>query len=227
MIDEYHGGSNSRPAILSSMCITIPSSANVGHSRSIPAWVWLTETPVRLLTAAGLISLMLWSLQLFLMQSQSWNWMIFNLVFAVLPASAFGVVLSYMPLWLKVTPLRYVNYGMLFILILASQLVFHLSIYFGESPGLFYLSLLLIVWAVCLKFVKNFLASSFQRHRLFEQGVFAALLMGGALGVLLTVLSLTERLEGQHYYWLAGLFYLLPLVIFLLNRAIRDTQRIP
>lgn len=227
LIDGYHGAAAYHLAILSPMCITIPSSANVGRSRSFPAWVWLTETPVRLLTAAGLFSLLLWLIELLLLQGQSWDWMIFDLMFAILPASLFGAVLSHMPIWLKVTPLRYVNYGMLFFVILATQLVFHLSIIFSGSPGPFYLSLLLITWIACLKLVKNFLSSSFQRRRFIEQALFSLLLGGVSLGALLAVLNLSGALEGQQYYWLAGLSYLLPLVVFLLIRSLRETPRIP
>ncbi|MES9978401.1 MAG: hypothetical protein ABW107_06590 [Candidatus Thiodiazotropha sp. 6PLUC5] len=78
-----------------------------------------------------------------------------------------------------------------------------------------------------MKLVKNFLSSSFQRRRFIEQALFSLLLGGVSLGALLAALNLSGALEGQQYYWLAGLSYLLPLVVFLLIRSLRDTPRIP
>lgn len=209
------------------MCITIPSSANVGRSRSLPAWVWLTESPLRLLTFAGLMSLVSWLAMASLVQGLAWYWMIYDLLYAVLPLFLWGVALSFMPRWLKVTPLRYVSYGMVFMLMLASQLAFYLSLLFSEAPGLIYLSLLLIAWAVCLNLLKGFLQSSFQRRQFTERGMFASLVWGATLGVALSLAMVFGHPLEPAVYWLAGLSYLLPLAVFLLIRFSRATPRIP
>jgi hypothetical protein len=153
--------------------------------------------------------------------------MIYDLIYAVLPLLLWGVVFSFMPRWLKVTPLRYVNYGMVFMLMLGSQLAFYLSLLFSDAPGLIYLFLLLIAWAVCLNLVKGFLQSSFQRRQFTEQGVFAALVWGAILGAVLSLPMVFGYPLEPTVYWLAGLSYLLPSAVFLLIRFSRTTPRIP
>jgi hypothetical protein len=116
---------------------------------------------------------------------------------------------------------------MLFILTGLSQAVFHLSLYFSDEPGLFYLALLLSAWLLALKFVSGFLRSSFQRHLLAEKGLYTALLWGGILGMLFAISNLYAINFRPLMYWLAGLSYLLPMMILLLLRSRHNASRIP
>ncbi|MEW8624519.1 MAG: hypothetical protein AB2551_02050 [Candidatus Thiodiazotropha sp.] len=202
------------------MCITIPSSANVARSRSLPLWNWLAESPLRLLSAAGLLSLLFALVQWRFYPPASLQWPLLNLLFAITPTLFLGFSLSYMPIWLKVTPLSYVGYGLLFVLILIVQLVFHLSMLFGETAGLLYMILLGISWLVSLKVLRGFIQRSFQRRHFLQWGIFAALLWGCLLGALFALTALFGVQLSQSLYWLGGLSYLLPLTAFLIISSV-------
>ena len=143
------------------MCITIPSSANIDRSRQLPLWQWLIDSPIRLLSAGGGISICLGLLHWRYGMSVTDGWLSFNLLYGVLPFFLFPQLLAYLPSRLKVSPLRYVGYGSLFFLMLAAQLVFYLSIILGDRPGMTYLLLTLMAWLFLLRVITNFLRSSY------------------------------------------------------------------
>ena len=212
--------------IFRSMCITIPSSANVGRSRAFPAWVWLTSSPFKLLTFGGVFGLSLWLLQMALGRTSDWEWMILNLLFGVAPMFLFGVLLSYLPDWLKVTPLRYVHYGALFFLMSIAQLVFHASLLFAGGPGLVFLGLLLFSWGLVLKYVRQFLSASYQKGLLPEWGLFIILSWGAVTGAGLSAWHLIWGDASPWLCWLGGLSYLPPLILLTLFRFTRAPGRI-
>ncbi|MET0051085.1 MAG: hypothetical protein ABW095_08395 [Candidatus Thiodiazotropha sp.] len=208
------------------MCITIPSSPNVARSRSFPLWNRLAASPARLLGFAALISLSAWCLMWLFSTAANPLWMTADLVFAVLPIGLFGLMLGRMPEWLKVTPLRYVNYGILFYLLLTAQLVFHLSILLGAQPGWLFGLLSLAGWWLVLKYTRQFFMATYQRTITLENAIRlllnwgAVATAGGYLALLLTQAGSLMILA------LAGLSYLLPLAILLLIRNAKSDPRI-
>ncbi len=225
-IDGNHGGAARCLLIFTIMCITIPSSPNVARSRSFPLWNRLAATPLRMLGFAALIGLSVWLLMLMFSTAADPLWMTADLVFALLPTGLFGILLSRLPEWLKVTPLRYVNYGILFFLVLTVQLVFHLSILFGAQPGWSYALISLMSWWLMLKHVRQFFAATYQRKIAIEQVIRrflywgAAATAGGYLALLLTHSGSLMILA------VAGLSYLLPLAILILIRNAKSDSRI-
>ncbi|MGD8914777.1 MAG: hypothetical protein PVI97_20250 [Candidatus Thiodiazotropha sp.] len=204
------------------MCITIPSSANIDRSRKIPLWHWLTQSPVRLLSAGGGVSLLpaLWhSLSVSPMAD---GWQVFNLLFAILPFFLFALLLAYLPSRLKVTPLRYVGYGSLFFLMLACQLLFHLSILLGEAPGITYFVVNLIAWLWFIKVFGDFLRSSYVRDQKWSRGLFISLLWGIVVGAATGIALISGWLTMPIMALIAGLSYLLPASLFLLFSRYRD-----
>jgi uncharacterized protein involved in response to NO len=176
--------------------------------------------------SGGLFSLLLWLLSMAFTRLPASEWMVLNLMFGVIPMFAFGLLLHVLPQWLKVTPLRYVSYGALFFLMLASQLVFYLSLMFSEGPGMIYFTLILLSWLLMLKNTKQFFNSSYQKSLLIEQGLFITLLFGGSLGVGLFVLQLTGVFSSVPLCWLGGGSYLLPLIALTLFRITQNRLRI-
>ncbi len=208
------------------MCITIPSSPNVARSRSFPLWNRLAATPLRLLGFASLISLAAWMLMLVLSTTADPLWMAADLVFAILPMGLFGILLRRLPEWLKVTPLGYVSYSILFFLLLTAQLVFHLSILFGAQPGWLFALLSMAGWLLVLKHNRQFFAATYQRTIAIEQAIRRFLNWGAvaaAGGYLVLLLSHAASLM---MFALVGLSSLLPLAILILIRNAKSDLRI-
>jgi hypothetical protein len=198
------------------MCITIPSSANIGRSRKIPLWHWLTQSPLRLLSAGGVVSLLPALLHGLSVSPVADGWSVFNLLFAILPFFVFALLLAYLPGRLKVTPLRYVGYGSLFFLMLACQLTFHLSILLGGEPGIGYLAVNLIIWLWFIKVFSDFLRSSYVRGRQRCRGLFISLLWGFVVGAAAGIALISGWLATPMIALIAGLSYLLPASLFYL-----------
>ncbi|MBT2968640.1 MAG: hypothetical protein KME56_04995 [Candidatus Thiodiazotropha sp. (ex Ctena orbiculata)] len=196
------------------MCITIPSSAHVRRSRRIPLWGWLTDSPARLLPAGGLLSIAFW-LSLFNPMDMD-AWAGFNLLFGILPFFLFAQLLLHLPRLLSVTPPGYLRYGLLFFLLLGAQFLFFLSSMQGDGVGLLYLLLLSLSWILQLRLVTNFYGFSYLSGRFCNRILFYALLWAGLIGAV-TLVSLSAGWIGNPLWpLLAGILYLLPLMIFLL-----------
>ncbi len=208
------------------MCITIPSSPNVARSRSFPLWNRLAASPARLLGFAALLSVLAWSMMWIFSTTADPLWMAADLAFAVLPMGLFGILLSRLPEWLKVTPLGYVNYAILFFLLLTAQLVFHLSILLGAQPGWSFVLLSIGGWLLVLKHNRQFFAATYQRTIAIEQAIRfflnwgAVAAAGGYLVLLLTHAASLMVLA------LVGLSSLLPLTILILIRNAKSDSRI-
>ncbi len=205
------------------MCITIPTTAHTGRSREIPLWRWLRDSPARLFPAGGLLATLLWLWRALFGESAVDAWMVFDLLFGVLPFFLFGQLLARLPLRLGVTPPRYSSYGMLFFLMLAAQLLVHFSNLPGGGMGLGYLLLVAVSWWVLLRLVFNFLKFSYRTRRTWDQALFYLLLWGGAMGGL-TLLSLrlgwiTTPLGPL----LAGISYLLPASLIVLIAMVKTS----
>jgi hypothetical protein len=174
------------------------------------------------MTSAGVLGLILWLTQAALLETLPWKWMVFDLLFGILPMFISALLLTHMPNWLKVTPLRYVNYGLLFFLSMTSQLAFLASMALSGAPGLFYLLTLMTSWSVLLKYINGFIRSSYQRRMIVERGMFISLLWGVLVGIVLSVLLIYGLVNGVIYGVLAGNSYLFPLTLFLLVRFRRN-----
>jgi hypothetical protein len=198
------------------MCITIPSSANIERSRKIPLWHWLTESPVRLLSAGGGFSLALELLHRLMVAPMADHWSIFNLFFGIFPFFIFAQLLVYLPYRLKVTPQRYVGYGSLFFLMLASQILFHLSMRLSDGPGTAYLIATLLSWVWFLRVFSNFLKTSYKTRQKWNKGLFIALLWGLASGVAAGVALVSGWQTIPILALITGLSYLLPASLFYL-----------
>jgi hypothetical protein len=200
---------------LTVMCITIPSSANVDRSRRIPLWHWLTETPLRLLCAGGGISLALGLLYPLYGLPITDVWLLFNLFFGILPFFIFALLLDDLPGRLKVTPLRYVAYGSLFFLMLAGQMVFHLSMALGDGPGWVYLVTTLFPWIWFLRVFDNFLKTSYLSGQKGSRALFLSLLWGGVSATVAGVVLISWQ-PMPLLVLIGGLSYLLPGSLFYL-----------
>jgi hypothetical protein len=198
------------------MCITIPSSANIDRSRKIPLWHWLTQSPVRLLSAGGGFSLALGLLHRLMGGSLVDDWQVYNLLFGILPFFLFAQLLAYLPRRLKVTPLRYVGYGSLFFLLLVGQILFHLSIVLGNGPGMLYLSVNLLSWGWFLRVFSRFLSTSYITGQKWNGGLFIALVWGAVSGGAMGVVLISGWLTIPMLALVAGLSYLLPASLFYL-----------
>lgn len=200
------------------MCITIPSSANVNRSRRIPLWHWLTESPLRLLSAGGGLSLIPALSQGLMGRSLAVEWTLFNLLFAILPFFVFALLLDHLPIRLKVTPLRYVAYGSLLFLMLAGQVVFYLSTALGDGPGWGYLAATLLPWIWFLRLFNNFLKTSYLCVRQGSLGLFMSLLWGAASAALTgaVLASGWQAIPMPMPVLIGGLSYLLPGSLFYL-----------
>jgi hypothetical protein len=144
------------------------------------------------------------------------GWPAFNLLFAILPFFLFALLLAYLPSRLKVTPLRYVGYGSLFFLMLACQLLFHLSIILGGEPGITYLVVNLIAWLWFIKVFSDFLRSSYVRGQKWSRGLFISILWGFVLGGITGIVIISGWLVTPKIALIAGLSYLLPASLFYL-----------
>ncbi|PVV08750.1 MAG: hypothetical protein B6D77_11345 [gamma proteobacterium symbiont of Ctena orbiculata] len=198
------------------MCITIPSSANIDRNRQLPLWQWLIDSPIRLLSAGGGISICLGLLHWRYGMSVADGWLSFNLLYGVLPFFLFPQLLAYLPSRLKVSPLRYVGYGSLFFLMLAAQLVFYLSIILGDRPGMTYLLLTLMAWLFLLRVILNFLRSSYMTGRLWHRGLLIWLLWGVASGCMAGLFLISGSITTAPLSLLAGASYILPASLFYL-----------
>ncbi|MES9968581.1 MAG: hypothetical protein ABW092_01020 [Candidatus Thiodiazotropha sp.] len=198
------------------MCITIPSSANIASGRQSPLWRWLTDSPVRLLSAGGGISICLGVLVWLFGPAVSAAWQGFNLLFGILPFFLFAQLLSLLPKGLKVTPLRYLAYGSLCFLMLAAQVVFSLSIMLADGPGVTYLLLVMTAWLFLLRVIINFLRSSFVTARIWQRGLFISLLWGLASGCITAFFLVSGSLTTALPPLLAGIGYLAPASLFYL-----------
>ncbi|MET0067816.1 MAG: hypothetical protein ABW076_15835 [Candidatus Thiodiazotropha sp.] len=208
------------------MCITIPSSPNVARSRSFPLWNRLAASPARLLGFAALLSLAVWGLTWLLAIRADPLWMAADLAFSILPMGLFGILLSRLPQWLKVTPLRAVNYGILFYLLLTAQLLFHLPILFGAQPGWLHGLLSLAAWLLLLKQTGQFYAATYQRNIGLERGMRVLLIWGGAVATLGYLGLLLTDSASLSIITAAGLSYLLPLSALVLARIVKSDPRI-
>jgi hypothetical protein len=209
------------------MCITIPSSANVEHSRRYPAWQWLSATPLRLLAFGGVISLIVWVAFALFSKSPDWVWLVMDLGFGIVPMFIFGIMLNTLPVWLKVTPLRYVRYGMLFFLMLASQMFFYGTLLMGWEPGIFYAVLLLLIWLMMLNHIHQFLKTTYLKSVLIERGLQISLLWGLMVGSALMVSQLiSSGATSVLFSGLGLLSYLLPILVLVGVRYLIATQRI-
>ena len=166
------------------MCITIPSSANVKRVRQWIVWQWLTASPLRLLGcgagAAFIAALLLFHIS---PRGLSNTWTRYNLLFAVIPWLLFGVLFEVVPGWLKVTPLRYARYGLLFFLLVLSQLLFHLSSLTQAGAGIAYLLSLWVAWWLALSSLKGLLNSSYRPDIGRLQWLYRLILLAGLVAL--------------------------------------------
>jgi hypothetical protein len=163
-----------------SMCITIPSSANVKRARQWVVWQWLTASPLRLL-GSGAGAAFLAVLLLFYIAPPGLRnpWTSYNLLFGVIPWLLFGVIFELAPGRLKVTPPRYARYGLLFFVLLLSQLLFHLSSLTHAGVGIAYLLSLWLAWWLALSTMKGLLESSYQPDIGRFQWLYRLILLAG------------------------------------------------
>lgn len=166
------------------MCITIPSSANVKRSRQWVLWQWLAATPLRLFLVGGTLYLIAGLLQILLSSDGLTPWSVYNLLMLVLPTLLLGPLLQRLPAILKVTPVSYVRYAVLFFLLTASQILFHGGMLLGEAPGFIYLALLALAWSTGLMFVKGMLAVSYRNDLRLGWTLFYLVLATAAAGLL-------------------------------------------
>jgi hypothetical protein len=162
------------------MCITIPSSAHVKRARQWIVWQWLAASPLRLLGFGAAAAFIAGLLHHYVFPGGlSSAWTGYNLLFGVMPWLLFAVSFEFTPGWLKVTPPRYASYGLLFFVLLLSQLLFHLS---GMTPGgvgMLYLLSLWLAWAMALSTLKGLLNGSYRRDIAPLRGLYLALLAMG------------------------------------------------
>jgi hypothetical protein len=166
------------------MCITIPSSANVKRARQWAAWRWLAESPLRLFGFAGVLFLGTALSQILWMSEGRAVWPLYNLLLLVLPTLLLGPLLTYLPVALKVTPLRYVGYGALFFVLLFTQLAYLVAGLQGTEPGFLYLLLQAVAWSLGLIFFQRMLATSFLSDLRLGWTLYFIVAAVGASGVL-------------------------------------------
>ncbi len=170
------------------MCITIPSSANVKRAHQWIVWQWLAASPLRLLgfgAAAAFIAGL--ASHYGFPNGPSSAWSGYNLLFGVMPWLLFALSFEFTPGRLKVTPPRYASYGLLFFVLLLSQLLFHLSSLTPGGVGMLYLLSLWLAWAMGLSTLKGLLNGSYRRDIAPLRGLYLALL---AMGLAALVLGL-------------------------------------
>jgi hypothetical protein len=137
-------------------------------------------------------------------------WSLFNLFFGILPFFVFSLLLNDLPLRLKVTPLRYVTYGSLFFLMLAAQMVFHLSTALGDGPGWVYLAATLLPWIWFLRLFDNFLKTSYLSGQRGSGALFKSLLWGTTCAAVTGVVLISGWQTITMLALIGGLSYLLP-----------------
>jgi uncharacterized protein involved in response to NO len=115
----------------------------------------LIDSPLRLLSAGGLVALVLAGLSLLWIADTTAAWSWFNLIYGVMAFFLFGLLLQSYPRWLHVTPVRYARFGLIFFLLAGAQLLFFCSIGWFDGPGILYLAPLLLAWALTLSTLKG------------------------------------------------------------------------
>ncbi|MGD8588848.1 MAG: hypothetical protein PVG22_08455 [Chromatiales bacterium] len=134
------------------MCITLPSSPRNDRKLTPNSrlWAWLIDTPLRLLSAGGLVALGLAGLALFWLPDAAVGWCWFNLLYGINVFLLFGLLLKSYPRWLHVSPVRYARFGLIFFLLVSAQLMFYFGIGWFDTPGILYLLPLLSAWGITL-----------------------------------------------------------------------------
>jgi hypothetical protein len=108
-----------------------------------------------LLTSGGAASLVLAGLSAWWLPPSISDWQWFNLLFGVAAFFLFALLLQCYPRWLKGTRVRYARFGLVFFLLAAAQLLFHLTAGLFSSPGILYLLPLLAAWVLTLATLKG------------------------------------------------------------------------
>ncbi|MCU7851047.1 MAG: hypothetical protein KZQ80_02420 [Candidatus Thiodiazotropha sp. (ex Monitilora ramsayi)] len=204
------------------MCITIPSSANVKRAGQWMLWHWLSALPLRLFTFAGAVSLLAMVLQMSLSGDDLLGWPLYNLLFAILPSILLGPLFAFLPNALRVTAMGYVRTASLFFMIMASQLAFHAAALLGATPGVVYLLFLVLVWGMIIITIKGMLTVSYGSAIGLARILFVWLWLAGAAGLVLGLSLLVGWLQALPVsVWVVPLLYsgaLLSLVALVVKR---------
>ncbi|MCU7829653.1 MAG: hypothetical protein KZQ85_11350 [Candidatus Thiodiazotropha sp. (ex Myrtea sp. 'scaly one' KF741663)] len=190
------------------MCITIPSSANVKRAGQWMLWQWLSASPLRLFAFAGAVSLLAAALQMSLSSDDLLGWPLYNLLFAILPSMLLGPLFAFLPNALRVSAVGYVRTASLFFMIMASQLAFHAAALSGATPGVVYLLFLVLVWGMIIITIKGLLTVSYGSDIGLARMLFALLWLAGAAGLVLGVSLLAGWLQAFPVsVWVVPLLY--------------------
>jgi uncharacterized membrane protein YjjP (DUF1212 family) len=143
-------------------------------------------------------------------------WSVLNLFFGILPFFIFALLLDDLPRRLKVTPLRYVAYGLLFFFMLTGQMVFHLSTALGDGPGWIYLMTTLLPWIWFLRVFANFLKTSYLSGQRISRALFISLFWGAASVAVTGIVLISGWQTTPVPALISGLSYLIPGSLFYL-----------